>query len=197
MRYLFLKVLVLNFSLIFVFALESLATKKELLKFVDNDSRGGWLSGDMIVSIPDDTKLDKKFVLRWGNNPHELLGMFLPIVTFPIKKPGLKLKIKFKETKIPPGATHIILFSVDENEHEKELFSLPFADKGVPESKPQGIIFEQTAKKGNSVKGRIILTRAWDERNLSHYAVYWGTGERTVLRKKPPVAIIVICALNL
>ena len=193
----FLRFFTLNFLIISIFALELSASKTEWLKFVDNDSRGGWLSGEMIVSIPDDLSFNEndnsnlKFVLYWGNNPFQRLGMFLPIVTFPMKKTGGKINIKFKATKVPPGATHIILSLIDEKDKkEKEYFSLPFFDKGVPESKPQGIIFEQIAKKGNSVKGRIIINRAWDERNLSHYAVYWGTGPRTVLRSKPPVKII-------
>ncbi len=193
----FLRFIFLNFLFIFFVSLELSASKNEWLKFTDNDSRGGWISGDMEVTIPNDlswkgiNNSNLKFALYWGNNPYQRLGMFLPIVKFPMKKTGGKIKITFKVTKVPPGATHIILFLIDEKDKsEKDYFSLPFFDKGVPESKPQGIIFEQIAKKGNSIKGRIILSRAWDERNLSHYAVYWGTGPRTVLRSKPPLKII-------
>ena len=78
-------------------------------------------------------------------------------LTAPIifKKVGIKMKIQFKAIKIPPGATHFILFSQNEENPEKEVYSLPFIDKGVPESKPQKIIFEQTSKEGNRVKGKI------------------------------------------
>jgi hypothetical protein len=29
------------------------AGKKALLEFSDNDSRGGWLSGDLLITVPD------------------------------------------------------------------------------------------------------------------------------------------------
>ena len=29
------------------------AEEKALLEFSDNDSRGGWLSGDLIITVPD------------------------------------------------------------------------------------------------------------------------------------------------
>ena len=115
----FLRILVLISFFIFIFSSELLAFEKEWFKFTDNDSRGGWLSGDMIFSIPDETKLIKKndltlkFVLHWGNNPHQRLGMFLPIASFSLKNEGEKIKIQFKATRIPPGATHFILFTVN------------------------------------------------------------------------------------
>ncbi len=192
----FFRILVLNSFFILFLSLDLYAVEREWINFTDNDSRGGWLSGDMIFSLPDEAELLKKndsklkFVLHWGNNPHQRLGMFLPIVSFPIKKSEGKIKIQFNATKIPPGASHFILYYLNETGKEKEVYSLPFRDKGVPESKPQSIIFEQTAKKGNSVKGRIILTRAWNEKDLTHYAIYWGTGPKTILRSKPPVTVI-------
>ena len=64
----FLRLLVLNFILIFVFSFELFAVENEWFKFSDNDSRGGWLSGDMIFSIPDDSKLAKK---RRGNSSND------------------------------------------------------------------------------------------------------------------------------
>ena len=168
-----------------------------MVEFSDNDSRGGWLSGDLILTIPKNMELSKnhesfsEFVLHWGNNPHQLLGMFLPIVTLPKPKEGTKIKIKFKSTRVPPGATHFLLYTINnENGQKNEVFSVPIIDKGVPESKPQKIVFEQIGKLGNRVQGRILLTRAWDERNLSHYAVYWGLGPKTVMRTHPPVIVI-------
>ena len=50
----FLRFIFLNFLFIFFVSLELSASKNEWLKFTDNDSRGGWISGDMEVTIPDD-----------------------------------------------------------------------------------------------------------------------------------------------
>ncbi|MED5240876.1 MAG: hypothetical protein VYA66_02950, partial [SAR324 cluster bacterium] len=167
------------------------AEEKKLLEFTDNDSRGGWLSGELIFTVPESVdSAISKYVLRWGNNPHQRLGMFLPIVVLQPEKSGTRMRIKFKETKIPPGATHILLYGRNENEEEKEFYSLILIDKGVPKSKPQEIVFEQTGKKGNRIQGKITITRAWDERDLTHYAVYWGESPETVLRSQAPVTVI-------
>ena len=192
----FLNVLILLFLLFPEIPGVLLAGEKALLEFTDNDSRGGWLSGELIFTVPEIINSSEqsvkisKYVLRWGNNPHQRLGMFLPIVTLQPAESGSRMRIKFKETKIPPGATHILLYARNENEEETEHYSLTLIDKGVPNSKPQEIVFEQTGKTGNRIQGKISLTRAWDERDLTHYAVYWGEAPETVLRSQPTVTVI-------
>ncbi len=172
------------------------AGEKALLEFSDNDSRGGWLSGDLLITVPDKVIPSKisgkisKFVLHWGNNPHQRLGMYRPIVVLPSAESGSRMRIQFKATRVPSGATHFLLYARLENGEETEKFSLSLIDKGVPNSKPQGILFEQTGKEGNRVQGEIRITRAWDEREVTHYAVYWGEGPETVLRTQPSVTVI-------
>jgi hypothetical protein len=172
------------------------AEEMALLEFSDNDSRGGWLSGDLIITVPDKVIPAKisgkisKFVLHWGNNPHQRLGMFRPIVVLPSAESGSRMRIQFKATRVPPGATHFLLYVRLENGEETEKFSLSLIDKGVPNSKPKKILFKQTGKEGNRVQGEIRITRAWDERDVSHYAVYWGEGVDTVLRSQPSVTVI-------
>jgi len=83
----FLNVLILLFLLISGISGVLQAEEKALLEFTDNDSRGGWLSGDLIFTVPESISSTEKsakiskYVLRWGNNPHQRLGMFLPIVS--------------------------------------------------------------------------------------------------------------------
>jgi len=114
------------------------AEEKALLEFSDNDSRGGWLSGDLIITVPDKVIPAKisgkisKFVLHWGNNPHQRLGMFRPIVVLPSAESGSRMRIQFKATRVPPGATHFLLYARLENGEETEKFSLSLIDKGVP-----------------------------------------------------------------
>ena len=172
------------------------AQENPLLEFTDNDSRGGVLKGDLIFTVPRTTssnqisKKIKDYVLHWGNNPHQRLGMFRPIVTLPVAKPGSRMRLQFKDTPVPQSATHLLLYSRNEFGKETEVYSLRLIDKGVPENKAQGIVFEQTGKEGNRVQGKIRITRAWDERDVTHYAVYWGEGSDTVLRTQPAVALI-------
>ena len=74
------------------------AEEKALLTFSDNDSRGGWLSGNLIITVPDEVIPAKisgkisKFVLYWGNNPHQRLGMFRPIVVLPSAESGSRMR---------------------------------------------------------------------------------------------------------
>ena len=172
------------------------AQGKPLLVFTDNDSRGGLLRGDLIFTVPkanssikNPPKI-KEYALYWGNNPHQRLGMFRPIAKLPAEKPGSRMKLQFNKTPVPQSATHFLLYSRNESGNEKEIYSLRLIDKGVPENKAQDIIFEQTGKEGNRVQGEIRITRAWDERDLTHYAVYWGESVDTVLRTQPALAVI-------
>jgi len=191
-----LNFLILLFLLIRVIPGVLLAEEKALLEFKDDDPRGGWLNGELIFTVPESkksaVKLSKisRYVLRWGNNPHQSLGMFLPIVTLQPAESGSRMRIQFNATKVPSGATHFLLYARLENGEETEKFSLSLIDKGVPNSKPQGIFFEQTGKEGNRVHGEIRISPAWDEREVTHYAVYWGEGPETVLRTQPSVMVI-------
>ena len=100
------------------------------------------------------------------------------------------MRLQFKNTPVPQSATHLLLYSRNEFGNETEIYSLRLIDKGVPENKAQDILFEQTGKEGNRVQGEIHISRAWDERDVTHYAVYWGEGPDTVLRTQPAVAVI-------
>jgi len=182
-------VLILTFSVVIHGSL--FAQKKPPLVFTDNDARGGLLTGDLIFTVPkkNPSKI-KDYVIYWGNNPHQRLGMFRPITKLPLAGPGSKIRLQFNKTRVPQSATHFLLYARSESGNETEIYSLRLIDKGVPKNKAQDIIFEQTGKEGNRVHGEIRITRAWDERDVTHYAVYWGEGQNTVLRTQPAVMVI-------
>jgi len=186
------KVIVLMFIFSTSFYGILFAEEGALLEFSDNNSRGGLLTGDLIITVPENISSDKisEFALHWGINPHQRLGMFRPIVVLPSVQSGNRMRIQFKATRVPPGATHFLLYARLENGEEKEKYSLILVDKGVPQSKPQRISFKQTGKEGNRVQGEISIRRAWDEREVSQYAVYWGKGSKSVLRTQPSVTVI-------
>ena len=78
------------------------AQVKRLIVFTDYDSRGGLLSGDLIFTVPQTSLSEqipakiKDYVLYWGNNPHQRLGMIRPIAKLPAAKPGSRIKLQFK-----------------------------------------------------------------------------------------------------
>jgi len=99
----FLNVLILLFLLISGISGVLQAEEKALLEFTDNDSRGGWLSGDLIFTVPESISSTEKsakiskYVLRWGNNPHQRLGMFLPIVSLRPRNPAVERESSLKK----------------------------------------------------------------------------------------------------
>ena len=129
------------------------AQEKPLLVFTDNDSRGGLLKGDLIFTVPQTSSSKqisskiKDYVLHWGNNPHQRLGMFRPIVTLPAAKPGSRMRLQFKNTPVPQSATYLLLYSRNEFGNETEIYSLRLIDKGVPENKAQTYCLNKLEKK--------------------------------------------------
>ena len=103
-----LNFLILLFLLIRVIPGVLLAEEKALLEFKDDDPRGGWLKGELIFTVPEIINSSEqsvkisKYVLRWGNNPHQSLGMFLPIVTLQPAESASRMRI-------PVSYTHLTL----------------------------------------------------------------------------------------
>ena len=110
-------IIILNLTLGVVFHGVLYAQENPLLVFTDNDSRCGILKGDLILTVPQKSYSKqisakiKDYVLHWGNNPHQRLGMFRPIVTLPAAKPGSRMRLQFKNTPVPQSATHLLLYS--------------------------------------------------------------------------------------
>ena len=110
------------------------AEEKALLEFSDNDSRGGWLSGDLIITVPDKVIPAKisgkisKFVLHWGNNPNKRLGRFRPVVEQTAAMSRGRMPIRIKGSRATPGAKHFLLYARQENGEETETCSRNLSD---------------------------------------------------------------------
>ena len=182
------------------------AQQTEILSIQDQDKRGGWISGTLKIKIQQPlaagSKQDLEYVVFWGNNPHQKLSMFGPLAQLKVPVNKKYINLVFKKVQVPFSATHLLLFSrnVDKTKSINENFindsrmtqisGMLLKDIGVPEHKAQAIHFEQTHKEGNRISGEIEIKRALDERNISHYAIYWGTSRNSVLRSQAPIAVI-------
>ena len=159
------------------------------MEFLDANPKGGVVAGvlriEVLKSFPEITA----HLLYWGGNPHEKLGNYRPLATRPVpettEEPWL---LEFQDARIPPVATHFVLILRDAQDREHPLASLPLLDSGVPEHPAEGVRFRQDELRGSLLKGVVRVSRAWDERDLDQYVVYWGNGPDHIIRNHPNAA---------
>ena len=97
------------------------------IEIKDQDHRGGWITGELVIL--DNLKKSNSIEIYWANNPYIPLGQYSPLIKILKKdKKSSKLKIKLNNLKIPPGATHLIINSVQENNHSISILSYPIED---------------------------------------------------------------------
>ncbi len=166
----------------------SLAETPVKLEFADTNPRGGMVAGIVRIEVLEELPGVVEHVLYWGGNPHEKLGNYRPLATRPVPEtteaPWL---LEFKSTRVPPAATHFVLLVRDAQGREYPLASLPLLDSGVPEQKAEHIRFRKDELSGDVLKGMVRVKRAWDERDVERYVVYWGDEPDRVLRNRPNV----------
>ncbi len=92
--------------------------------------------------------------------------------------------------KIPPGATHLNIHSIQENNQSYPILSYPIIDLGVPTSKAEGLSFQQTRSEAGRIQGEIRILPAFNERDIDAYAVYWGSAEDVVIRSEGSLVVI-------
>ena len=64
--------------------------------------------------------------------------------------------------------------------------SVPIVDKGLPVNAAVSLSFNDTELTGGWLTGSLSITKASDEKDVSHYSVYWGA---SVDRKLSPAPI--------
>ncbi len=159
------------------------------VNFEDKDQRGGWLSGAILIK--DDSEKSASYEIYWGNNPGTILGNYRYLIQIPSKlDTPLNFKLELNELKIPPGATHLIFYSVYENNQKVLKSSYPIIDFGVPTSKAQNLSFQQSKREAGRIQGEVRIVPAFNERDIDAYAVYWGSAEDTVIRRVGSIAVV-------
>jgi len=58
---------------------------------------------------------------------------------------------------------------------------------GAPVATATAVSFEDTAPRGSMLDGIISISRAADERSLTHYVIYWGSDAQTVVPGTQPI----------
>lgn len=158
------------------------------MEFADTHPKGGMVAGVVRIEVLEELPEVERHVLYWGGNPHEKLGNYRPLATRPVPKTlGEPWLLEFKSARAPPVATHLVLMVRDAQAREYPLASLPLVDSGVPEQNAEAIRFHKEELSGTVLKGTVRVKRAWDERDVEQYSVYWGDQPDRVLRNRPNV----------
>lgn len=160
------------------------------LTFEDQDPRGGFLSG--ILELRDNSsERFEEYTLHWGSNPHTLLGQYQALATLkPLPRQPLQVRLEFRELRIPPGGTHLLVYSSTAAGNVQERLNWRIEDLGVPRERARALGFRQRVRSASRIEGELRLIPALNERDLMGYAVYWGADEDRVLRGSGPVVFI-------
>jgi hypothetical protein len=154
--------------------------------FTDVDLQGGVISG--IVKITAATVEDfSHYVVYWGKSPTVKLND-TPIVSIPVNGQSHTVTIS-EGTLVPEGATHLQVFTKNVNGEMAAGVSVAIIDLGVPIYAPVSMSFTDTDTDGGQIGGNVIITKAADETDITHYVLYWGSNSTTKQSGIPIVEI--------
>ena len=147
------------------------------MTFVDADTRGGYLGGDIIINKASDEDNIDHYRIYWGSD--QLTKMTdTPVAS--LDKTGKDLSFTFPEdTERPELATHLLVRTANRGGEMQSGIHVLIIDKGVPLNKPVNISFTDNNLKGRHLTGEISIIPASNESDVTHYSVYWGNSEQS------------------
>ncbi len=179
------------------------------LHFEDTDPNAHEISGDLKIYLPKGEEILKSYQLYWGKNPSEKLAFSGPICGLVLRERDIKPEkgaqpclIRVKEDSqeyltyqfidnnpVPQGATHFLLY-VQGVIRPVLAASLAIHDLGLPEHTAQDLSLVDEDPDEGQLAGKLEIMPPEDEKNVTHYSVYWGKGENTKLSSPYPIAVI-------
>ncbi len=139
--------------------------------FTDTDVDGGELAGEVTIEKADNEENISHYVLYWGSDSHQNR---ISIST--LAKNGNDLKFYIAEnTIIPTGITHLLLYTRNKDGEAKVFISRMIDDTAVPNQQAGGATFKDSDKDGGQIGGILNINKAADEKDITHYILYWGT----------------------
>jgi hypothetical protein len=150
--------------------------KPKGIEFVDEDGDKGEVSGTVTVLRAAEEATIDEYALHWGRSPTKKISSssFLRDIPKETSHDGTSTWYVSRNTKIPDGATHLILFS--KNEHGEH--PSPAALKVADNTKPCLNRGDDDCPAGVSVTGAtpqaFTVSRAKNEANVTDYVLYFG-----------------------
>lgn len=147
------------------------------LAFTDVDMDVGELGGDIKIYKPRNEADIEKYALYWGMSSTERLraetGEDYPIGTIETTGTDLVYRLK-KNAALLSGVTHILVFSENSYGQYPTPGSTSISDVFLPNTKPQGILFEDTDGDLGEISGQVTILQAADESTVDDYGLHWG-----------------------
>jgi len=155
--------------------------KPTSLKFEDEDGDKGEVSGTVHIGRAEDQHQLEEYTLHWGKSERRKInsGSWVrDVMKQADKDPTTYIATS---TKIPDGATHMLVFSKNEHGEHPTPASLRFVDGTKPcaaltdaDCPGQVSISEDTDPEPGRAQATISFAPARSEEGLSEYSVYWG-----------------------
>lgn len=117
------------------------------------------------------------YAVYWGKDDSQKLeptdGTSVFIGEVPANLIELEVKLP-SNSKIPDGATHLLVFSKNKYGEYSSPGSVLLKDAVLPKAKPGGVDFDDQEGEKNHVKGMVTITKAENEDKLNEYSLHWG-----------------------
>ncbi|MGK5090689.1 hypothetical protein WDW89_01585 [Deltaproteobacteria bacterium TL4] len=163
----------------------------EGLTFTDTDSDKGEIAGDIIIKKASDESDITDYVIYWGSDETTKLTDQSAIAT--IVKTGDDLSYTIvADTAILHSATHLLVFTTNANGEMDTGISVKLIDikEAVPTHAASSVVFADTDIDEGEIAGEIIITKASDESDITHYVLYWGSDANTKLENELAITTI-------
>jgi len=148
--------------------------KPKNLAFEDEDGEKGEVSGTVTVERAADEKTINEYALHWGKSPTRKVAAssFIRDISKDTMNDATSTYYISRSTKIPEGATHLLVFSKNDHGEHASPASLKVIDNTKPCLKKE----DDDCPQGVVVQGPQAFTvqRAKRESSLTHYVLYFG-----------------------
>jgi len=150
--------------------------KPKSLTFVDEDGEKAEVSGTVTVGRASEEKTIEEYALHWGRSATRKLSSSSFIRDMPkeTSHDGTSTYYISRSTKIPDGASHLLVFSKNEHGEHHSPASVKIADNVKPclssadDDCPQGV-----SPKGSTPEV-FSVSRAKSESSVTNYVLYFG-----------------------
>jgi len=141
------------------------------IAFTDRDPKEGILEGDITIAKASDESDITHYVLYFGTQSGKLNHSVLTT----LEKTGNDLTFSIrKDTPIPSKATHLWVFTKNANGEMSNGVSEVIKEFGAPLNAAVSVAFTDTNLVGRQLGGKVTITKASDESDITHYVLYWG-----------------------
>jgi hypothetical protein len=146
------------------------------ISFTDTDTNSGEIAGGAVITMADDESDITYYMLYWGSDA-DTKKSAIPLAA--IAKTGSDLTYTFSDDTTTDGATHLLVFTRREASEMATGTSVAITDVIMPANAASGITQTDNDLDSGEISGTASITKASDETDITHYALYWGSDATT------------------